>query len=752
MRDAATRIMSASSNGNCIPGELKKLDQWVLWRFEQCTARNGGARQTKVPCQTGGRRASSTNPKAWCSYESAAAILAKNPQQFAGIGFVFAEGDPYCGVDLDNSLNQDGSLKPWADEIVRTLAGGYMEISPSGHGVKVWVKGKLPGAGKRVELSNSERIELYDRGRFFAVTGRLYGRPVEVIGDHQAEIGRLYGRLVRTRPRGAGTLGHQQPEIYTEGGRHDALVREAGRQAQRFGGDTAKTFEAVLQFNSACCRPPKDEREVRSIVEWACSKERGNGSLRANEGPRDSETVEDLILHPADPMPSARIFIDRHYLIDGYRGLQHQAGVFYEYHGQSNAYKDLDEPAVRAKLYMFLEPAKYWTAPKRGNPSELVPFKPTRTKVENVLDALRAVSNLPTSTLPPCWLEPSELNPLDMMACRNGLLHLPDRRLLRPTPHFFTVTGLDFDFSTNAPRPVNWLRFLNELWLEDMASQATLQEWIGYLLTPRTNLQKIFMIVGPKRSGKGTIGRVIRMLLGDRNVCGPTLSNMAEQFGLSILIGKSAAIIADARIGGRTDTATVTERLLSISGEDTLSIPRKYLPDWNGKLPTRFMIMTNELPRIEDVSGALASRFIVLTLSQSFYGREDHGLIEKFIPELPGILLWALEGWDRLQDRGRFIQPNSAAELIQQFEDLGSPIGAFLRECCEVGSGFEVLQSRLFEAWKSWCEENGREHPGNVQMFGRNLRAAVPWLRESQPRVAGTRLRYYQGIRLREGF
>ena len=56
--------------------------------------------------------------------------------------------------------------------------------------------------------------------------------------------------------------------------------------------------------------------------------------------------------------------------------------------------------------------------------------------------------------------------------------------------------------------------------------------------------------------------------------------------------------------------------------------------------------MTNELPRIEDASGALSSRFIVLTLTQSFYGREDHSLLDRFIPELPGILLWALNGSD----------------------------------------------------------------------------------------------------------
>ena len=144
------------------------------------------------------------------------------------------------------------------------------------------------------------------------------------------------------------------------------------------------------------------------------------------------------------------------------------------------------------------------------------------------------------------------------------------------TPQFFTLNGLQIAFDSKAESPVSWLRFLSDLWPEDPQSIETLQEWRGYLLTPRTHLQKMLMLVGLKLSGKGTIGRVTRMLLGDRNVCGPTIANMAEQFGLSTLIGRPAAIIADARISGRTDTAGVTERLLSISGEDTLSIPRKY--------------------------------------------------------------------------------------------------------------------------------------------------------------------------------
>ena len=80
------------------------------------------------------------------------------------------------------------------------------------------------------------------------------------------------------------------------------------------------------------------------------------------------------------------------------------------------------------------------------------------------------------------------------------------------------------------------------------------------------------------------------------------------------------------------------------------------------------------------VAGTLPSRFLILALTESFYGREDHGLLERFVPELPGILLWAQEGWERLYRRGRFVQPDSSLELINQLEDLGSPIGAFVRD------------------------------------------------------------------------
>jgi putative DNA primase/helicase len=81
------------------------------------------------------------------------------------------------------------------------------------------------------------------------------------------------------------------------------------------------------------------------------------------------------------------------------------------------------------------------------------------------------------------------LAPLDILACPNGLLHVPSRRLYAPTPRFFTLNGIDFPYDAGAPIPINWLTFLQTLWPDDGESIAALQEVFGYLLTPDTRQQ-----------------------------------------------------------------------------------------------------------------------------------------------------------------------------------------------------------------------------------------------------------------------
>jgi putative DNA primase/helicase len=352
----------------------------------------------------------------------------------------------------------------------------------------------------------------------------------------------------------------------------------------------------------------------------------------------------------------------------------------------------------------------------------------------------------------PFWIDKSGLvvagpAPGALAPMKNGLLRVDERELLPPTPGFFCPYALPYDYDPDAPKPERFFLFLNELWPNDQESKDLLQEFIGYLLVPDTSQQKILLIIGPPRSGKGTISRMVRDLVGHQNFAGPTLASLATDFGLQPMIDKPVAIISDARLSSRSDNAVVVERLLSISGEDPLTIDRKYKMAWTGPLPTRLVILTNEVPRLDDPSGALANRFLILQMTESFLGVEDTTLSAQLKEELPGILLWALDGLDRLRERGHFVVPKQSGEVVRELADLSSPMRAFVRDCCVEDPAASVSVDELFDEWTHWGRERGVDQ-GTKQIFGRDLRSVVPNLKRTQPRHEGRRQAGYKGIGL----
>jgi len=119
-----------------------------------------------------------------------------------------------------------------------------------------------------------------------------------------------------------------------------------------------------------------------------------------------------------------------------------------------------------------------------------------------------------------------------------------------------------------------------------------------------------------------------------------------------------------------------------LSGEDDVNVPRKGVTDWSGRLRARFMLLSNEVPRLADASAALSGRFVTLVLTRTFYNKEDPHLTDKLLSELPGILNWALDGWERLQRQGRFTVLASSKEVMKELEHLSSPIQKFIEEEC----------------------------------------------------------------------
>jgi putative DNA primase/helicase len=519
--------------------------------------------------------------------------------------------------------------------------------------------------------------------------------------------------------------------------------------AKRFDGDpTVATLERCTRLPSFLhCKDPDNPFRVRIV------KIDDHAPFTADEVKAEFPPLKKphkaggsmLVLPAGAPVPAAEEFVARHNTgAEGFELLRHYRGAFYVWTGTHWA--EHPDEALERNLYRFLNGCLART--KNG---DIGPYNPTKHKVGEVVHALRRGTLIPREWEMPFWLGGEDYKPAggELVACRNGILNLETRELTPHTPRFFTTNCIPLDFDPKAPKPKRWMQFLEEIWPEDpkkgydAEAEETLGETFGYLLTADTRQQKLFLIKGPKRGGKGTIVFVLAQLIGRDNVTYQTLSSMTGEFGKWPLIDKKLAVIADARLGSR-NTAAVTETLLSISGGDPQTINRKYGTFWTGRLGVRFLITTNVLPELRDASRTIASRFILLDLTESFYGKEDTELKDKLIPELPGILNWALDGLDRLRARGHFRQPKSSQETLRLLEDLAAPVGAFVREWCAVG-GPELSWStkQLYRAYRAWADEAGHKATPN-NTFGKELRDVVPKL---SYRGAGA-ARKYVGIAL----
>ena len=436
-------------------------------------------------------------------------------------------------------------------------------------------------------------------------------------------------------------------------------------------------------------------------------------------------------------------------------------GEFYRWEPASNSYDRIGCDEIRgeitrsAKHHLDAIAAIRLREHLKSGSDDKAPItkRVTRSLVGNEQGVVESITGLPSKRGQPCWLIPEDppFDANEILVTRNGLVHLAslgtDRpSLLPPTPLFFSTNSIGCEFDPTAECP-EWLKFLETVWSDDEQTINALGEWFGYLLLNDVRHHKILLLVGPPRSGKGTIGRVLKLLLGAGSVANPTMSSLTGPFGLWPLHNKMAAIISDARLSGHVDAMTILERLLSISGGDPQNIDRKCLPSLTAvMLAVRFTILTNEIPRLTDASGAIASRFLILQMVRSFLGREDKELDRKLAAELSGILNWSIRGWQRLRDRGHFVQPESAGDLAKELRDIASPVGMFIREVCITGPEWSVDVTEIYVAWCDWCKKNGRNDPGTEQMFGKDLRAAIPGLSIARPRINGDRVRRYNGV------
>lgn len=302
-----------------------------------------------------------------------------------------------------------------------------------------------------------------------------------------------------------------------------------------------------------------------------------------------------------------------------------------------------------------------------------------------------------------------------LVSLENGLLDLQTGQLREHSPDILNTSSLPYAFDPDAGEPEEWLAFLHDIWPNQPEFIDTLQMWFGYNLVPETRQQKFVHLVGPPRSGKGTIATMLQAVVGLENVCRPSLRKLGERFGLESAVDKLAMIVSE----GNATGPNIVDTLLNITGEDDIDIDRKFRPVWMGKLDTRITVLSNGPLKLAESHGALMARLIVLPTTKDHTGSEDHGLKDRLLAEVPAILKWSVEGWRKLQG-SRLAQPGGAQEaLLAQGMELDH-VGVFLEDCTVAGG--QTDKDEVYAAYSQWAKVNGhRPKPSNK--FGVSMRA-----------------------------
>ncbi len=428
----------------------------------------------------------------------------------------------------------------------------------------------------------------------------------------------------------------------------------------------------------------------------------------------------------------------------------HWQGQYYLYRGSH--YEEISTEVMENGVLQFLNICKVRkkVEAEDTDKEKFGPWAPNNTKLANVMKQLRAAVSIPGSTQLPGWINGPDGS--DFIALRNGIYRLSDGAIGGHSPAFFNTGFSEFDFNPYAPEPTRWLQFTHEAFPDDPQSIDCLQEIMGYLLTSNTSLHKIFCFIGERRSGKGTIVRVLKALCGKTNMAASTITALASRFGLESAVGKKNLVIGDANMHAKFDSAAAAEIIKNVSGEDEVLVDRKLKIALSMAMKLHILILSNEIPAFVDASGVIASRMILLRFRESFLGREDPNLDAKLAAELPGIFNWCIEGYRRLIARGRFVLPDSSKEDIEDITEASDDVLAFSMEYCRLDPNSEIVREVLYVEYVAFCTRTNRRAK-NMAWFGRNLKACHPKITSTRPLVempdgSKKQRRAYKGIAL----
>ncbi|MCM2350170.1 MAG: phage/plasmid primase, P4 family [Bacteriovoracaceae bacterium] len=293
----------------------------------------------------------------------------------------------------------------------------------------------------------------------------------------------------------------------------------------------------------------------------------------------------------------------------------------------------------------------------------------------------------------------------------NGILrmdHSPQTVSIIRLPHshkFLCTHVLPYNYEPRSSCPI-FLKLINEILEPEKV--LLFQEWLGYCLTSRTDLEVLMLLHGIGANGKSVLLLITRLLLGKHNVSSVRLEDLfRDQYSIIETEGKLVNMADEVAKGTLLPAASVKD----FTSGGYFYAKQKYKTAYVFKATAKLMYACNHLPRFDDDSNGTTRRLLVITLNRQFLDpakqNTNYKKEEFWNPELPGIFNWALEGLNRLTINKKFHIPFEVKEAVNAYDHDSNPFKIFLKETVVPDRESDIAKPELYQRYKAFCRENG---------------------------------------------
>lgn len=741
-----------------IPDELKELQQWCCFKFQQ-----RGEKLTKVPIDANtGKPGKSNDESTWAEFDTALAAI--DTYRLDGLGFYFKE--PYFGIDLDgikpdiDRFHQNDHDNNMVSEFVDMMCS-YAEISPSGNGIHIIVKGDLPKGGRR-----KGNVEMYDTGRFFTMTGNHIGGYTHIADDSDyGKINYLHNKYIAKSEVPERTTN----EIQSKGSDlpEDEIIRIA---SQSKNGMRFKLFldggweqfydsqsEADMAFaNDLAFWTARDFNKMDGIFR-ASSLYREKWERKQNDSTYGAETLNKAIADCTNVFsPRERDDDFNLYILD--ENTEKINRKFYSYDDTGNAQRFTDTfgevvrfSYIRKNWYFY--DGKIWVIDQEGKiktaadkaiekmkdeqlyvPADADPEvmeKAFQKHVKATRSSRGKTSMLKeTEHLLPIKPEDFDADPY-LFNVQNGYLDLRTGTLQEHDKNKFFTKISNVEYTDKIDCSL-WIDFLNTIFDNDQDLIDYMQRAVGYSLSGSTEEQVMFVLYGNGRNGKSVFLDIVTEMFGNysTNIQPQTIMVKQQSGGansdIARLSGARLVTTTEPNEGSRLDEGLVKQ----LTGGDRVTARFLYGDEFDFDPELKLWMATNHKPVIRGTDDGIWRRMAIVPFTVQIPAEKvDKQLKNKLKRELKAILNWAVEGYQLWKIRG-LDEPKVIQDQRKEYQTEMDSIEAFIEECCIRNSDHAVQSKVIYQAYRDWAQANGQYMMSSTK-FGREMGNKFPKIKSS---------------------